>query len=67
MMPEFINTTEAAKRLNVSVAIIKQWLKKGDIRGWKVNERAWIIDADSLIGKKKDPRGRPRKSMKSET
>lgn len=61
IMPEFIDTAEAAKRLGVSVAVVKQWAKSGKIRAWKLNERAWMIDADSLEGVRKDPRGRPPK------
>lgn len=60
-VPEFIDTSEAARRLGVSVAVIKQWAKSGKIRAWKLNERAWMIDADSLKGIEKDPRGRPPK------
>lgn len=59
IMPEFISTKEAAKRLGVSIAVIKQWAKSGKIRAWKLSERAWMIDADSLKGIQKDPRGRP--------
>ena len=61
IMPEFITPKEAAERLGVSVAVIKLWAKSGKIRAWKLGERAWMIDADSLRGIQKDPRGRPRK------
>lgn len=60
-MPEFISTTQAADRMGVSIAAVKQWLKSGKIRGWKVGQRAWIVDADSLKGVQKDTRGRPPK------
>lgn len=61
-MPEFIDTKEAARRLGVSIATVKNWAKSGKIRAWHIGERTWMIDADSLEGVKKDPRGKPPKS-----
>lgn len=59
---EFLSVSEAAKALGCTVGRIRQMLRKGNLKGQKLNERAWVVDPASLRKNAANPPtvGRPR-------
>lgn len=57
-----MSSKEAAKKMECSVAWIRQLLSLGKLEGLKINERAWLVNAKSLERYMRDPpsTGRPR-------
>ena len=60
----FVSVNEAASALGVTGSRIRQMLKDDELRGEKLNERAWAIYRDSVEkvarNQRDGGRGRPR-------
>lgn len=61
-----ITVEKAAKALGVTTGRIRQMLRAEILEGQKINERAWIVDPDSLKKAEKIEQtvGRPRNGKK---
>ena len=63
MKNDFVSTTEAAERLGVTTASIRNYVRAGLLPSRKLADRLCFLVAD-LDGFKKPLRGRPRLSRK---
>ncbi|MGW4365429.1 helix-turn-helix domain-containing protein [Nocardia takedensis] len=45
-----INLKTAASLIDVDVKTLKNWIKAGRLRGFRVNERLWRVQRDELLG-----------------
>jgi excisionase family DNA binding protein len=61
---KIIGTTEAAKRLNVTVSRVHKMIAAKHLKAIKVG-REWLIDPKDLEAVKNRKVGRPRKARKS--
>jgi len=63
----FVSVQEAADLIGITDGRVRQLLRSGELRGHKVNERAWIIPMDEVERFRKLPpgKGRARISEKS--
>ena len=62
---KLLNVDEAAKRIGVTPGRVRQWLRSGELKGIKANQRAWLVhssDADKMK-ETKPATGRPRISQ----
>lgn len=46
--PEYISTTEAARRLGVSRPWVTVLINRGELEGYKINPRAWLVSLASV-------------------
>lgn len=44
---EWLTVNEAAKAAGCTVGWIRMLLGRGDLEGWKANERAWMVKAEA--------------------
>lgn len=58
----FLSVQEAASLVGCTVGRIRQMLRKGDLKGQKLSERAWVVDPQSVRKIAANPHsvGRPR-------
>lgn len=58
----FLSVDEAARLLGCTTGRIRQMLRSGELKGEKLNERAWAVSKDSAqkAAEKTHSRGRPR-------
>ncbi|WP_216917814.1 helix-turn-helix domain-containing protein [Nocardia noduli] len=45
-----INLKTAASLIDVDVKTLKNWIKAGRIRGFRINGRLWRVQRDELLG-----------------
>ena len=54
--PRLIDTATASQRLGVSAERVRQWLREGRIRGWRIGGR-YVVDPANLRRPKPARRG----------
>ncbi len=63
----FLSVEEAAAALGITTGRVRQMLREGELRGEKLNERAWAVYRDSVEKTAKNQvdggRGRPRSGV----
>lgn len=50
----FISVPEAASLLGVSQPWVLRMLKAGTLKGFRVNGRAWAVDAESVLSDRRE-------------